>query len=249
MATTPQKTTHNVETATSTANTAWRGPSPWTWALIAAGLLAIAGGVRTWQDHRFEAAVLDAQAPPYPMSDLPGTVGPWRMLGDEGQLDDRTIQIAGCSDYITRTYVDERTGVSLTVLVAYGPAERVFPHSPLVCFPAVGFAPDGERRSHPIPTDRDPALFRSSVYARRDAGNAERVEVYYSFRHAGRWSPDAAETQNRFRHDPAMFKVQVQRLVAPGEERGGSDNPIEGFLAELVPEIERRLAGVEPGVG
>ncbi|CAN5892894.1 hypothetical protein BH23PLA1_BH23PLA1_25450 [soil metagenome] len=237
----PESTTQENQTA--------NGPSLWTWAILAASLLAIGGGVRAWQDQRFEAAVLDAKNPPYPMSDLPETVGPWRMIGDEGQLDDRTIQIAGCSDYITRTYIDERTGVSLSVLVAYGPAERVFSHSPLACFPAVCFALDSEGKRHQVPTgraqDRESAEFRSLIYAKRQAGLAERVEVYYSFRHAGQWSPDATGTQKRFRHDPAMFKVQVQRLVAPNEERGGPDHPTEEFLAELVPEIERRLAALE----
>ncbi len=243
MATIPEATTPENRTATV------KRPSLWTWAILAASLLAIGGGVRAWQDQRFEAAVLDAKNPPYPMSDLPETVGPWRMVGDEGQLDDRTIQIAGCSDYITRTYIDERTGVSLSVLVAFGPAERVFPHSPLACFPAVGFALDSKGKRHQIPTGRaqglESAEFRSLIYAKQQPGLVERVEVYYSFRHAGQWSPDAAGTQKRFRHDPAMFKVQVQRLVALNEERGGPDHPTEEFLAELVPEIERRLADLE----
>lgn len=234
---------------TTTKNQTTKGPKIWPWAILAASLLAMAGGVQAWQDQRFDAAVLDAKNPPYPMSDLPQTVGPWRMVGEEGQLDDRTIQIAGCSDYITRNYIDERTGVSLSVLVAYGPAERVFPHSPLVCFPSVGFAIDSEGRGHQVPTDRGPAEFRSLIYAKQQAGVAERVEVYYSFRHASQWSPDAVGTQKRFRHDPAMFKVQVQRLVAQNEERGGPDNPIEEFLAELVPEIERRLTKVEAVAG
>ena len=68
--------------------------------------------------------------------------------------------------------------------------------------------------------------------------------VCYSFHHAGRWHPDAVETRGRFRHDPAMFKVQVQRALAPGESPG-DDDPMLDFLEELIPEIERRL-GTDP---
>ena len=50
------------------------------------------------------------------------------------------MQITGGTDHILRTYVDELTGVSLGVLVLFGPAEPVLPHVPEICYPANGFS-------------------------------------------------------------------------------------------------------------
>jgi hypothetical protein len=64
--------------------------------------------------------------------------------------------------------------------------------------------------------------------------------VYYSFRHDGRWYPDAAADWKRFRHDPSMFKLQVHRRLAPRERRLVM-NPTEKFLAEFLPALEARI--------
>jgi hypothetical protein len=79
------------------------------------------------------------------------------------------------------------------------------------------------------------------VFAKRREQRGRRQEVYFSFRHGDQWSPDPERFWKNFRHNPSMFKVQVQRLVAESERRD-LHNPTEQFLAELLPEIERRIA-------
>ena len=236
--------------AEATAPTADRrpGPRPWRWAAIACLMLGASGLVRIAQEQQFAEAAETAEAAPFPMRSLPAEIGSWRMVGEERTLPEETLQIAGCSDYISRQYIDDRIGVTLLVLVAFGPAERVFGHSPLACFPAVGYERvAGPRRrmvaagSDTLP-DEDGAPFDALVYSRPNGGAADLVEVYYSFRHAGLWSPTAASTSKQFRHRPAMFKIQVERPIVPGEVAAEQESPTEEFLAALVPIIERRLA-------
>ena len=222
-------------------------PSVGVWMVVACALLAGSGFIRVAQERRFDAAIEDAGTPPFPLKDLPRVLGvkdQWRMKGEEQVLPEETLQIAGCSDYVARTYINKQTGVTLSVLVAFGAAERVFGHSPVVCFPAFGYhleasperrnlkidAPGGDRN---VPTD-------ALIYSKPNGGSDELVEVYYSFRHDGRWSPDASTTRKQFRHRPAMFKVQVERPIFPNEA-GSVGGPIEEFLAAMVGEIERRL--------
>ena len=67
-----------------------------------------------------------------------------------------------------------------------------------------------------------------------------RTEVFHSYRLDGVWSPNAGVGRKFPRKNPGIFKVQVHRLVAAGERRD-RDNPIEQFVALLVPEIEKRI--------
>jgi hypothetical protein len=216
---------------------------------LACLILAASGAVRVTQERRFGIAWDAATVAPFPLKELPGTMGDhWVIQGGEQPLDEETLQIAGSVDHVARTYADEKTGVALSVLVVFGPAERVFPHAPTVCFPSFGFKPaDGEgARRHSIAG----AAFDSYIYTRRDG--SDRTEVFFSYWHDGRWSPTAAATKKRFRHRPDMFKVQVQRLVGPNEQRGSTGDelsPIEDFLSYLVPEIEKRIAASRIGTG
>ena len=225
------------------------GPSPWNWMILACAIIAISGAIRVNQESQFADAAHAAETSPFPIRDLPRDLGDhWKMYGDEQYLEEETLQIAGCSDYLFRTYVDNRTGVTLTVLVAFGPAERIFPHSPIVCFPANGY----QRRGGPWrriirSDDTEPAGFNALVYGKSGGGVDELREVYYSFRHDGQWSPDAEQTRQQFRHRPAMFKIQVERPIVPGEA-GSKNSPIEDFIAALLPEIEQRLAAIEDRV-
>lgn len=224
-------------------------PSPWPWMALALVLLAASGAVRVVQEHRFEVAADATVAPPYPLKDLPEVLGSWQMVGDERVLDEQTLTVAGCTDYIAREYADHRTGVSVTVLVAFGPAERVFPHDPTVCFPAFGFTKHIGPRSRKVQIDGPsghPRLipFDALVYTKGSPGSAEFIEVYYSFRHDDQWSPSAEQTRKQFRHHPSMFKVQVERPI-PSSEANMTDSPIEELVAELVAELERRLADAE----
>lgn len=220
------------------------GPAPpgrrgwvWVWPVLAGVLLGASGLVRAWQDRQLEAAAQAAETAPFPMADLPRTLGEdWKAQGPDQVLDPQTLTVAGASDYVARAYTDTRTGVVLTVLVVFGPAERILGHIPEVCFPATGYAPADSAQDYQIKLPSGPARFRSLVFARGQGPTAEREEVYYGFRHAGRWSPNAAGTRKRLRLEPATYKVQVQRRVGEGEGRG-LNNPTESLLAALVPEL------------
>jgi hypothetical protein len=215
---------------------------------LASVMLGASGGVRAWQDARFATKLSRVEAPPFPLRELPKTLGDWRVrAGGETSLDPEVARIAGSTDHVIRTYVNARTGVSLNVLVLFGPAQFVFGHLPEVCYPAVGYARVGEPLLRTIASGSGPAAeFRSEVYIKKRDARSRREEVYSGFHQGGRWSPDPLRFWKNFRHNPSMFKVQIQRSVTEAEHRE-LNNPTEQFLALLLPELERRIAAAASG--
>jgi len=217
---------------------------------LACAFLGGSGAVRAWQDYRFATVQGRVVSSPFPLTDLPTVLGDgeWRVReGAESTLDPEVAQVAGCTDSLIRTYTNSMTGVNLTVLILFGPAQNVFGHVPEVCYPAAGYqmVEAGLLRGVPIGPG-SVAEFRSQVYAREGQKRSRRDEVYYAFRHNDRWTPDPQRYWKEFRHRPSMFKVQVQRPV-PVSERREVSNPTEQFLALLIAQIEERIAAAPNG--
>lgn len=167
--------------------------APWIWAAMACLTLGTSGVVRAVQERRHQDELNYRESCPIVLGSIPAQLGGWRLVpGGEKSLDELTIRITGGTDYILRNYVDDLTGVSLGVLVLFGPAEPVMPHTPEVCYPATGYALADDISDRLIKADDGTAMeFRSAVYAKPGGRTALREEVYYSFRLEGHWSPTA----------------------------------------------------------
>ena len=212
------------------------------WTLVACAAMACSGVVRAIQERRFAVEKQYLESCPFPLASLPTAIGDWRMIeGGEKSLDSLTLRITGAPEHLLRVYVDELTGVTLSVLILFGPAEPVLPHTPQVCYPASGFIPTEEASIRFVKgTNGKTYPFRSGVFA-KSGGRAMLREVsYYSFRLEGPWGPDVAAGRRFPRKNPGIFKIQIQRRVADGERRD-QDDPIEHFIAQLLPEIDRRV--------
>lgn len=221
----------------------------WVWMIAACLLLAASGLVRGWQDRRFETAKNRVISPLFPLKELPTMIssplGTWQALEDgDIALDPQIIRIAGSTDSVVRNYVEQSTGVMVTVLVLYGRAEAIVAHTPEVCYPATGHDLVDDVIDLAVPLGTTPAVFRSLVYGKKGGTTTNRDEVFYSLRHDGRWAPGVDGNWRVLRYSPAVFKVQLQRRVAEHEQRH-LNNPTEQFLALFVPELERRITDAE----
>jgi hypothetical protein len=206
-------------------------------AVLACALVLGSGAVRWWQARRVDAAMAQGREAPFPLAQVPINLGTWE--GTATELDPLIVEGTGSSDHITRRYVDRRTGVSLDVIVLYGPTHDVFIHSPELCYPKAGFTGAGETIERPIRCPVGNVPFRSVAYTKGDAGRSDSQEVYYSWRYGGRWSTTAT-TPKQSERIPGMYKVQVARRIVRGESRT-LDNPCESFLEVLIPDLEARI--------
>ena len=220
---------------------AWR---PWVWMTL--GCLFFGGSAlnRAWQDYRFDSAKNEVVKPIFPLKDLPKTFGDWRAKPGEAVLNPEVAKVAGSADSLVRDYVDESTGVVLTVLVLYGRAESVVGHTPEACYPAVGFEPAGDAFEVGVPVGTGSARLRSLLYVKKGGAVVDREEVYYAFRHRGEWMPDVPGNWRDLRFSPPVFKVQIQRRFGENESRR-LDNPAEKFLTALLTEIDRRASSTQ----
>lgn len=252
MSRTPETATNqvSVEPGTSSPAIAISKWTPWVWALIGCIILGTSGIVRAVQERRHLVENNYKETCPFPLAELPTKLGGWRLVpGGEKSLDALTIRITGSTSHIMRNYVDDLTGVSLAVLVLFGPAEPVLPHTPEVCYPASGYNQVDDAATRRIKADDGTeAEFRSAIYAKPGGRTMHREEAYHSFRLEGRWSPDVGAGRKFPRRNPGLFKIQISRWVAEGERRN-IDEPIEQFLKLLIPEIERRIAASETPAG
>ena len=167
------------------------------WAVLACILLSGSGLVRIYQDNQRLGEKIFRQRCPINMSNIPKKLGNWEMVsGGEDKLDELTMRIAGGTDHIIRSYANKFTGVSLSFLLLYGPAEPVSPHTPEVCYPASGFASRGDAANREIKFKtreakvgqvvEQQAQFKSASYSKVSGRFTIHEVVYYAFRLDGK---------------------------------------------------------------
>jgi hypothetical protein len=221
--------------------------STWGWIALVCVLVGLSGGIRYWRDYQFNSISHESEKSPFPLSEFPAVLGDWKVVeGSEVTLDPEIARISGSIDHLLRTYSNTLTGENCSVLILYGLAYRVWPHTPEVCYPAAGFRPvSSPEESVRITTpDRSvEATFRKQQFAKLKSGEAIMHEVYHAFRNAGQWEPDMEKNWKSFRYHPGMFKVQVQRQIYG---TGDSESNVEQLIGRIVQEIERRLAAQGP---
>ena len=94
-------------------------------------LLGLSGGIRFWREWQFSALAVESAACPFPLAELPRTMGKWQATEDsEVQLDPEVVRFAGASEHIMRTYLDEKTGEQASVLALYGLGTAGLPPHP-----------------------------------------------------------------------------------------------------------------------
>ena len=235
------QTTRSPEKSDSRAPEAPRA-FDWGWLLLVGVLFGLCGGVRFWREWQFNSLSKESGVAPFGLKELPRELGDWRVVeGSESTLEPDIAQIAGASDHLIRTYINEKSGTTAVLMVIYGLATRVWSHTPDACYPAGGFdaIPPTLDIDIPIPETTSRARFRVQQFAKLKAGLKDFRRVYHSFRNAGEWGLDMGAKWKRFRYHPGMYKVQVQTQAGSFDDIKDKES-LERFIGQLVREIEKR---------
>lgn len=217
----------------------------WIWALLFCVVLGVSGGIRYVRAWQFQSLDKESEKPPFPLQAFPEILGDWHKVeGSEITLDPQVAQIAGTNakDHLIRTYANTKNGEKVSVMILYGLAYLVWPHTPEACYPAAGFksVPPSRDVDIDVPETTIKARFREQNFAKYQTGVGIYQQVYYSLRNAGEWGLNPENRWKSFRYNPGMFKVQVQRqVVAVGK---AENNSLEELLGKIIQEIEQRLA-------
>ena len=216
----------------------------WRWIALICVLLVISGAIRHWRDWQFQSLSRESEMPPFSLNEFPKELGSWRAAeGSEEALEPDIARIAGASDHLIRTYVDDKSGESAVVMIIYGLAYRVWPHVPDDCYPANGFKSVNPPEDIPIqvPGTSNRARFRMQNFVKSKAGLRDYRAVYHSFRNAGEWGLDMGRNWKLFRYHPGMFKVIVQHQGSSSGLKSDNDS-VHQLLGLIVREIERGVA-------
>ena len=218
------------------------------WGVLASLALIGSGFIRDYQTQHYQEENTLSVASPFPLKGIPQQLEGWHLVdGSATVLDPLTTRITGSVDHIIGNYINEQTGVIVTLLALFGPAEPMTPHTPEVCYPSSGFKLVGGIVDGDLTlSDQTKARFRSDIFAKSGGRSMIQEMVYHSFRHDGVWVP-VVNTRNSPRKNPAVYKIQVVRRMASGETRG-DEEPIEGFLKKMIPELERMIASAGTAV-
>ena len=221
--------------------------SPLSWTAITCVILMISGGVRYVRDAGFTAKLEAALKSPFPLEELPKSLGDWRMSSD-GDLEPEIARIAGASDHINRNYTNDKTGEVVSVLVLYGPAYALYGHTPELCYPAAGYSAINSVNNYSLKAaESDKAMgYRGGFFSKKRGSADEYVEVIYSFRFVDEWTSDPHAKWKMFRLHPGMYKIQIARQVTEfGVETSPSLPLLQGFAKAI--DNRQSKASAEPG--
>jgi Protein of unknown function (DUF3485) len=221
--------------------------SPWLWMAVTCLLLGISGSIRFWRESKFAALAVESEACPFPLADLPRTMGTWQANNDsESQLEAEVARVAGASQHMVRGYLDEKSGEQGVILILYGLAAAVHGHTPEVCYPAAGYQlfKGPVDRTITVPGVKNPVHYRWAIYTKRVGGVHRYEESYYTFLHNGEWLSEMASRWKLFRYHPGLFKIQISHATSSLNE--DDEGPCVALLAEIVKHVNDRLSSTEP---
>jgi hypothetical protein len=233
------------------------GFAAWGRVFLVCALLVASGLIRTWQDRRLQYGLSQGRTAVVPLPTVPRELGPW--LGIDTKLDPQIARITAADLIVTRRYTNRNTGVTVDVILLFGPPFAVSLHSPTVCYPSAGFQVAEEPSERVVEIDepagaagspggKAPARLAvpllAGLYAKGEGAQADLQEVYWTWWYDGHWTP---YTQNKKLLDrvPSIIKVHTSRRAVRGEQRD-ANNPNEALLRLLLPEIERLLPSRSP---
>lgn len=173
---------------------------------------------------------------------LPATVGPWE--GVDHKVDDKTLEVAGAVNHVSRTYRNTETGDAVDVWLVVGHARDIGRHTPDVCYIAQGFSQDGSKQKHKIEVaGEEPATFFTARFRREDmAGIPTRVFWAWNANEKDGEQDWVAPDNQRlyFGNNTHLYKMYFTAKM-PDRDEPPRDNVAMEFAKVMLPAVNRTL--------
>ena len=169
------------------------------------------------------------------VSNLPTTIGSWRMLKSEA-MDGTTLSMLKCRAHQSRTYVDDQTGDIVALILLAGVAGPMVAHTPEACYSSTDFDIDVSAKSEVVRTTGDRADTFGHVAFRSKSLAAQRQEVYYAWRkHDGPWEAPQSP-RLALGGQPLLYKLQLAiACPASSSDKTYAQDAMHRFLNDLAP--------------
>jgi EpsI family protein len=208
-------------------------------AALAVIVLLVCGLGHRWAGAHLSDITGSVFLPRGTLASLPNQIGAW--LGRDESMDERVIQATDSDDLLHRTYVQESTGDSVTLLVTYGVRMRdLLPHRPEVCYPAAGWNIEASEERW---IEYDGGSLTTRLHHFRKGGlDGRSMGVLNYFIVDGVGGPDVSLLRSRlWKREETGYAAQVQITAGRTLEEDGSDRGILEFARVSAPKILRLI--------
>lgn len=205
--------------------------------LVAAAAVVAAGVAHGLRTDRWGAKT-DVKAAAARLDDVPLKIGEWE--GRPIEIDARQLTIAEADGYLSRRYLNRRSGAEVSVVILCGRPGPLSLHSPEVCYTGAGFNMSGDRQTLPLTGE---GLLQCDLFNARfvKPGVApEALNVFWAWKPSdGAWAANS-DPRLAYIRSAVLYKLYlIRRLARPDEDL--THDPCLDFLRAFLPELEKRL--------
>ncbi len=170
-------------------------------------------------------------------------IGNWRLL-HKSEFPADVVRMLQCPAHVSRTYIHQQTGDTVSVDVIVGPPGPISVHTPEICYSSQDFVISSERTPITVAdrTNGEHTLWQVSLEPRE--GSAPPQRVLYAWGNGTAWT---ATGDPRFAHagEPYLYKIQ---LAGPPADEAAEFDPCHDFLQSFLPEVQKHLVPTRPTV-
>jgi hypothetical protein len=169
------------------------------------------------------------------LQNIPLQIGDWK--AKELEMDPKHLRQARLAGAWMRCYVQERTGVSLTVLLMCGRSGPVAAHPPNVCYGGAGYDMVGRPAKQSLASQASISAdqFWTAKFKKQRGALPESLRIHWAWNGNGTWLA-ADFPRLSFGRFPVLYKLYVVRSLKAGEDRADID-PSSEFLRMFLLQI------------
>jgi hypothetical protein len=182
--------------------------------------------------HLQEQVLADAEQR---LEQIPSAIGDWQLQSQQA-LSREVIDMLQCRGHVLRSYLNQRTGRSIQLVVLIGPAGPLIVHRPEVCMDGQGDRIiSGPERVEISQQGVGPhGLFRSTFSTKQSTGR--RIVVYYGWSRGDRF--EAPESPRlALGREPALCKIQVATNAESLSRTNQDQDAAQQFLKDFLPAL------------
>jgi hypothetical protein len=143
------------------------------------------------------------------------------------------LKILQCESYVSGSYTNRETGDKVMVSTLLGPPGPMSVHRPEICFSAIDFPIESERKRVAVLSDGvEHSAWMVQFRDIRDSSGGV-IRVYYAWCNGNAWTA-ADEPRVSFGSEPFLFKVQIVIRLPEGNAQQAND-PARTFLSDFIP--------------
>lgn len=206
--------------------------------------LVLIGSLTIWEarySNRWSESTVSAEDFGKRFANLPKEIGPW--IGEDHKVDDKTLDVAGAVNHVSRTYVNSDTNEQVDLWLIVGHARDVGRHTPDVCYPSQGFTQDGYKGKHPVEADGEERaeFFTARFRNEKTPQTPQRVFWAWSANRKDDYRWDAPDyVRLRFGNNSALYKMYFTAQMQD-KNQNITDSAAYKFAEFMLPVVNRAL--------